>query len=93
MPNCLIAGSWIDFGPHVHELFAHLHQMIGKTNTKLLETQLKYAFTAANDDTGLKEISEENLEALHKVSCKWLYFSVHVLPTQIFQWLFWSQGL
>ena len=67
--------------------------MIGKTNTNLIETQLKNIFTAANDDTGLKEISEENLEALHKVSCKWLYFSVHVLPTQIFQWLFWSQGL
>ena len=60
-------GDWIRFPETVHELYAHLAQFIGTSYQMKVwwnkKWKVKLIFLAeANENKGLKRVSEENLE-------------------------------
>jgi hypothetical protein len=58
----LDVGNWIRFPETVHELYAHLAQFIGMLELRFfLRFQHSYS-PEANENKGLKRVSEENLE-------------------------------
>ena len=59
-------GSWVRFTPTIHKFYAHLPQLIGIMIT--FKSFYSFMFSSeANDGRGLQALSEENLEALHKI--------------------------
>ena len=55
-------GAWICFPETVHELYAHLAELIGILQLLSLLIRHKQFLAALNENRGLKKMSEENLE-------------------------------
>ena len=67
-------GNWIHFPPTIHEFYAHTAVLMGKDLLDCLNPSkpslIIHYFPELNDSHGLKSVSEENLEKLHKVILK-----------------------
>ena len=60
-------GDWICFPETVHELYAHLAELIGNINFGGFGfISLPLLYTELNGNKGLKNLSEENLEVIIK---------------------------
>ena len=58
-------GDWICFPETVHELYAHLAELIGNINFGGFGfISLSLLYTELNGNKGLKNLSEENLEVI-----------------------------
>ena len=62
-------GPWISFPPTIHEFYAHTATIMG-TLCPTEWNENKIDFPELNESRGLKSLSEENLEKLHKVETR-----------------------
>ena len=70
-------GDWVKFPETVHELYAHLPQMIGRLFIRFIFIFMCY-FLEKNEGRGLKRLSEENLEVLDCFNAKpWQFYSLY----------------
>ena len=65
-------GPWVCFPETVHELYAHLAELISNIMKSVCSILTNF-LSELNENRGLKKMSEENLEVIfsYPVKCLW----------------------